>query len=152
MTDSQGDSLRLSSRPMMRRSMGAPRRRCAAASTSSSMVQWPSRECRITHQYQIEYAEVACSSEHGLGRRCQPDVGHQLGRCARGVAAHEQARSVRARVALTESDEDRVWNRLRQPPASKLSGGEVREGRTRGKHQTPGSELIGQAAGFLIRT
>jgi hypothetical protein len=112
-------------------------------------VQRPSRSAE-THQHQIEYAEVACSSEHGLGRRCQLNVRHQLGECARGVAANEQACSVRARVALMESDEDRVWNRLRQPPASKLGGGEVREGRTRGKHQTPGPKLIGQAAGFLI--
>jgi hypothetical protein len=66
------------------------------------------------------------------------------------MAADVEACSVREWIALPESDEYRVWNRLRQPPASKLGGGEVREGRTRGKHQTPGPELFGEAVGVLI--
>ena len=149
MTDSQGDSLRLFSRPMMQRSMGAPRRRCAAVSASSSMVQWrvgvqshPSAQDRVRRSREQQRAW----SRQAVSAGCQT----QLGGCTQGVAADEQACSVRAWVALTESGEDRVWNRLRQPPASKLGGGEVREGRTRRKHQTPGSKLVGQSAGFVI--
>jgi hypothetical protein len=66
------------------------------------------------------------------------------------VAADEQAGAVGARVALTESGEDRMRDRLWQPPTTKLSRGEVGKGRLGGKHEKPRSEPVSQSARFAI--
>jgi hypothetical protein len=51
---------------------------------------------------------------------------------------------------LTESGEDRMRDRLWQPPTPKLSRGEVGKGRLGGKHQYPRSEPVSQSARLAI--
>jgi hypothetical protein len=57
---------------------------------------------------------------------------------------------VGTRVALTESSEDGVRNRLWQPPTADFGRGEVDKGRRLGEHSTPRSKLVGQSARFAI--
>ena len=66
------------------------------------------------------------------------------------MAADVQACSMRERIALTEGCEDRVWNRLRQPPPSHLGCSEMGEGRPRRKNETPRPELIDQGVWLAI--
>ena len=112
----------------------APRRRWAAVSPEVLHSAMARTQRRVAEDHQVEQSEISCRCEQCFGARRDSETVYGLSWHRPWVPAYQEARALGISITDRHGGEDWVWDRLWEPPAAYLRGGERGECGPLGEH------------------